>query len=286
MGCTADLITKIIIEQIAESGLKNLMCSITLVTLSIKNYVVTEVTVNMSGYKATDECLQRVREYFDNRQLVVRAQRIEAWPFPINSTTTAIRTSQNILLSHVTDLSLLIPKDVRATTFYENSQNYNMQVTTYSRNFPDMPMNTLDQQFFQMQLNASNLDLLFEATDEFEDALISPKNTVSRRLNLNIDLISFMITLQCKKNNNGALTFDGLDTQNQNLSEELYEAPIYQGERDCYYNVDLMGQRPPPQILSTIYNTFWLFGLAIGDSCVYDVNKTFDEVRSEIKGQK
>ncbi|KAA6391096.1 MAG: hypothetical protein EZS28_013376 [Streblomastix strix] len=177
MGCTADLITKISIEQITDSGLKNLMCNISLVILSIKNYVVTEVTANMSGYKATDDCLQRVREFYGNRLFVVPSQRVEAWSFPT--------------------------------------------ITTCGRNFPDMPMNTLDQQFFQMQLNASNLDLLFKATDEFEDALTIPRNTASRILNPHTDLTSFMITLQCEHNSNGALTFDGLDTQNQNVQVEL-----------------------------------------------------------------
>ncbi|KAA6359989.1 MAG: hypothetical protein EZS28_044484, partial [Streblomastix strix] len=156
--------------------------------------------------------------------------------------------------------------------------------TTCGRNFPDMPMNTLDQQFFQMQLNASNLDLLFEATDEFEDALTTPRNTASRRLNPHTDLTSFMITLQCERNSNGALTFDGLDTKNQNVSVELRGGPIYQGETDCYYNVDLMGKRPPPPILCTMHDTFWLFGPANGCTCVYDVNNTFDEVISQFEG--
>ncbi|KAA6387362.1 MAG: hypothetical protein EZS28_017112 [Streblomastix strix] len=247
MGCTADLIIKISIEQITDSGLKNLMYSISPVTLSIKNYVVTEVTANMSGYKATDDCLQRVHEFYANRPFVVPSRRVEAWSFPISAITTGIRTLQNIPLSHVTDLCLLFPKDARATTCYENPCYHKVQVTTCGRNFPDMPMNTLDQQFFQMQLNESNLDLLFEATDEFDDALTTPRNTPSRRLNPHTDLTSFMITLQCERNNNGALTFDGLDTNNQNVSVELRGAPIYQGNTDCYYNVDLMGKRPHHQ---------------------------------------
>ncbi|KAA6393527.1 MAG: hypothetical protein EZS28_010947 [Streblomastix strix] len=208
MGCTADLITKISIEQITDSGLKNQMCSISQVTLSIKDYVVTEVTANMSGYKATDDCFQRVREFYANRPFVIPSLRVEACSFLIRATTTGIRNSQNIPLS----------------------------------NFPNMPMNTLDQQFFQMQLNASNLDLLFEATDEFEDALTTPRNIASRRLNPHTDLISFQITLQCERNSNVALTFDGLDTWNQNVSVELRGAPIYQGDTYCYYGVDLMGK--------------------------------------------
>ncbi|KAA6384310.1 MAG: hypothetical protein EZS28_020164 [Streblomastix strix] len=80
-------------EQITEGGLKGLMCSITPVTLSIKNYVITEVTANMSGYKVTDVCFQRVREFYANRPYVIPSLRIEAWSFPTSATTAGIRTS-------------------------------------------------------------------------------------------------------------------------------------------------------------------------------------------------
>ncbi|KAA6392219.1 MAG: hypothetical protein EZS28_012250 [Streblomastix strix] len=162
MGCTADLITKISIEQITDSELKNLI------------------------------------------PFVVPSQRVEAWSFPTSVTTTGIKTSQNIPLYHVTDLKLL-----------------------------------------------------FEATYEFEDALTTSRNTASRRLNPHIDLTSFMITLQCKRNSNDALTFDELDTQNQ---------------------------IPPPPIICAIHDIFWLFRYANGGSCVDDVNNTFDEVIRQIEG--
>ncbi|KAA6364706.1 MAG: hypothetical protein EZS28_039767, partial [Streblomastix strix] len=250
LGCTADLITGLHAEPLTESGLKNLICDIKPVTISIKNYVITDVTANMAGYKATDACLNRVR----------------------------IRTSQNIPLSHVTDFCLLFPKDARATTCFENPCYQNIQVTTCGRNFPDMPMNILDQQFFQLQLNASNLDLLSEATEEFEEALSTPRNTATRRLNPHTDLTSFLITLQCERNSNGALTFDGLDIQNQNTSVELRGTPIYQGATDSYYKVDTSGKRPLPPILCTVHDTFLLFSPAAGGSCIYDTNHSFDEV--------
>ncbi|KAA6389569.1 MAG: hypothetical protein EZS28_014905 [Streblomastix strix] len=135
-----------------------------------------------------------------------------------------------------------------------------------------------------MQLNADNLDLLFEATDEFEDALTTPRNAASRRLNTHTDLTSFMITLQCERNSYDALTFDGLNTQNQNVLIELREVPIYQGDTDCYYSVNLMGKRQLPPILCTIHDTFWLFGPTNGGSCVYDVRNIFNEVVSQIEG--
>ncbi|KAA6332267.1 MAG: hypothetical protein EZS28_053297, partial [Streblomastix strix] len=66
-GCTADLITGLHAEPLTESGLKNLICDIKPVTISIKNYVITEVTANMAGYKATDACLNRVRQFYSQR---------------------------------------------------------------------------------------------------------------------------------------------------------------------------------------------------------------------------
>ncbi|KAA6389894.1 MAG: hypothetical protein EZS28_014578 [Streblomastix strix] len=169
-----------------------------------------------------------------------------------------IRTSQNIPLSHVTDFCLLFPKDARATTCFENPCYQNMQVTTSDRNFQVTPMNTLDQQFFQLQLNASNLVLLFEATDEFEDALTTPRNIATRRLNPHTDLTNFQITLQS--------------------SVELRGEPIYQGATDSYYNVDTSGKRQPHPILGTVYDSFWLFSQDAGGSCICYTNHSFDEV--------
>ncbi|KAA6373661.1 MAG: hypothetical protein EZS28_030812, partial [Streblomastix strix] len=68
-----------------------------------------------------------------------------------------------------------------------------------------------------------------------------------------------MVSLHCERNNNGTLTFDGLDTMNQNTSVELRGASIYQGVTDCYYNVDTNGKRPSSPILCTVHDTFWLF---------------------------
>ncbi|KAA6403040.1 MAG: hypothetical protein EZS28_001433 [Streblomastix strix] len=241
--CTADLITGLHAEQLTEPGLKNLICDIKPVSMSIKNYVITEVTANMAGYKATDACLSLVCQFYSQRPFVVLAQLVEIQPFPTSATLTGKRTSQNIPLSHVTDFCVPIPKDARATIYFENPCYQNILTT-----------------------------------GEFEDALTIPRNTATRRLNLRSDLSCFIETLQYGRNSNGALTFGGLDIKNQNISVELIGAPIYQGETDSFYNVDTSGMRPPPPILCTVHDTFRLFSPAAGGSCIYDTNHSFDEV--------
>ncbi|KAA6397063.1 MAG: hypothetical protein EZS28_007412 [Streblomastix strix] len=80
------------------------------------------------------------------------------------------------------------------------------------------------------------------------------------------------------RNSNGALTFDELDFQNQKTSVKFRGAPIFQEATDQYYSVHTSGKRPPLPIRCTVHDTFWLFSLAAGGSCIYDTNHSFDEV--------
>ncbi|KAA6371065.1 MAG: hypothetical protein EZS28_033407, partial [Streblomastix strix] len=265
IGCTSDLITGIRAEELTPSGLKNLVCDIKQVTVSVRNYIIEAVTANMCEYKASESCLNRVRQLYSNRPFVVPAQRIESWVFPSAASSAGIKTTQNIPLSHVTDMCLLFPKDAGHVTCYENPYYFDMQINTMNRNFPDFPMNTLNEQFFTVQLQANNLDNIFEACDEYEDSLATPRANRTRRYNPVSDYTSFFITIQCERNSNCALTFNGLDTQNQNTSIELKGHPIFAGEVDTYYNVDTNGKHPPPPILCTVHDTFWLFSLQVED---------------------
>ncbi|KAA6402909.1 MAG: hypothetical protein EZS28_001571 [Streblomastix strix] len=199
IGCTADLITGIRVEELTPSGLRNLVCDIKPVTVSVRNYIIKAITANI-------------------RPFVVPAQRIESWVFPSAASSAGIKTTQNIPLSHVTDMCLLFLKDARHVTCYENTCYFDMQINTMNRNFPDFPMNTPNEQFFTIQLQANNLDNIFEARDEYEDSLATSRANKTRRYNPVSDYTSFFITIQCERNNNGALTFDALDSKNQNTA--------------------------------------------------------------------
>ncbi|KAA6401770.1 MAG: hypothetical protein EZS28_002712 [Streblomastix strix] len=72
-----DLIIGLYVELLPESVLKNLVCNIKPITISIKNYVITEVTANMAGYKATDTCHNRVRQFKRQRPFIVLALPVE-----------------------------------------------------------------------------------------------------------------------------------------------------------------------------------------------------------------
>ncbi|KAA6360382.1 MAG: hypothetical protein EZS28_044090, partial [Streblomastix strix] len=98
-------------KELTPSGLKNLVCDIKPVTVSVRNYITEAVTATMCGYKASESCLNRVRQFYSNHPFVVPAQRIESWVFPSAASSAGIKTTQNIPLSRVTDMCLLFPKD-------------------------------------------------------------------------------------------------------------------------------------------------------------------------------
>ncbi|KAA6363641.1 MAG: hypothetical protein EZS28_040832, partial [Streblomastix strix] len=120
IGCTADLITGVRAEELTPSGLKNLVCDIKPVTISVRNYIISVDVSNMCGYKAQQECFNHVRQFYSSRPFVVPAQRIETWAFPSGATLTRLRISQNMPLYDVIDMCLLFPKDARQTTCFEN----------------------------------------------------------------------------------------------------------------------------------------------------------------------
>ncbi|KAA6402025.1 MAG: hypothetical protein EZS28_002455 [Streblomastix strix] len=282
IGCTADLITGIRAEELTLSGLKNLVCDIKPVTVSVRNYIIEAVTANMCGYKASETFLNRVCQIYQSRPFVVPVQRIESWVFPSATSSAGIKTIQNISLSHVTDICLLFSKDARHVTCYENPCYFDIQINSMNRNFSDFPKNTLNEQFFTMQLQANNLDNIFEACDEYEDPLATPRANKTRRYNPVSDYTSFFITIQCERNSNGALTFDGLDSKSQNTTIELKGHLIFAEEVDSYYNVDTNGKHPPPPILCTVHDTFWLISIRDGISCLYDTTHSFDQIIHQV----
>jgi hypothetical protein len=71
----------------------------------------------------------------------------------------------------------------------------------------------------------------------------------TRYANCLSDGTSFMWNVQCERNNAG-YTFDGIDSNGQNIPIQIKGQPLYSGANDTYYNVNAAGtiHPPPPQI--------------------------------------
>ncbi|KAH7817966.1 uncharacterized protein MONOS_14981 [Monocercomonoides exilis] len=180
----------------------------------------------------------------------------------------------------------LFQKDTRHWTTFDNPQYKELQLYIGDRRFPEKPLNTTDAMFFQMMLNASDLDSLFPATEEYEESLTSVKNNASEVFFPTTDETSFMFTTQCERSCGTGICFYGIHTGNTPVSVELRGTPIYSGETDTYYNVrdDLTqnARHPPAPLFNMVQQSFWIFSLKDGLNVQYVKDHTTEDVLSEL----
>ena len=86
----------------------------------------------------------------------------------------------------------------------------------------------------------------------YEDSIIMAKNDSGgiRYKNCLSDGTSFMFNIQCERNGAG-YTYDGFDSNGQNIAIQLKGQPIYTDDNDTYWNFANDGGKtnpPPPQI--------------------------------------
>ena len=205
---------------------------------------------NMYGFNVTSESLAKIRQLFDTPQ-VIPSQQLDYNAFPIAATAAGIQSTINMPVCNTTCISIMFPKYDNDYTVFENPVYNNLQLTVNGKNMPDEVVSSQGARFLQQQLIAGDLSGGLECTKEFEDSIVMAKNTSSgqRYHNCLSDGTSFMWNVQCERNNAG-YTFDGIDSQGQNIPIQIKGQPLYSGANDTYFNVDASGtvHPPPPQI--------------------------------------
>ena len=153
-----------------------------------------------------------------------------------------------------TCISVMFPKHDNDYTVFENPIYSNLQLTVNGTNMPDEVVDTQGARFLHQSLVASDLASGLECTEEFEDSLVMAKNVAgdgTRYHNSLSDGTSFMWNVQTERNHAG-YTFDGIDSNGQNIPIQIRGQPIFTGEgKDTYYYVDAADDNvhpPPPQI--------------------------------------
>ena len=239
----------------AELGFHTLQC----LGMSIRS-----LKSNMYGYGITDASKRSIIEELKN-PLYIPSQMLDYNAFPLAATPAGIQSTINMPLSNVSCISIMFPKHDNDLTIFENPCYDNLQLTVNGRNIPDETVNTLGARFLQYQLNASDLSGGLQCTREFEDSFIMVKNNASdggnRYINSLSDATSFMFNAQTERNGAG-YTYDGYDSNGQNVPIQLKGQPVYTGIKDTYYNVDLAGtQHPPPPQIWLCRDTFFIVSL-------------------------
>jgi hypothetical protein len=205
---------------------------------------------NMYGFNVRSESLEKIYNLFSTPQ-IIPSQQLDYNAFPIAATAAGIQSTINMPVCNTTCISIMFPKYDNDYTVFENPVYNNMQLTINGKNMPDEVVSSQGARFLQHQLIAGDLSGGLECTKEFEDSIVMAKNTSSgnRYNNCLSDGTSFMWNIQCERNNAG-YTYDGIDSNGQNIPIQIKGQPIYTGINDTYYNVNKEGTHhpPPPQI--------------------------------------
>jgi hypothetical protein len=213
----------------------------------------------MYGFKVQASTLDRIAQIFSTPQ-IIPSQQLDYNAFPIAATAGGIQSTINMPVTNTTCISVMFPKHDNDYTIFENPIYSNMQLNVNGVNMPDEVVDSQGARFLQQQLIASDLSGGLECTKEFEDSMVMAKNTESgtRYSNSLSDGTSFMWNVQCERNNAG-YTFDGIDSEGQNIQIQIRGQPIYTGINDTYYNVDASGTvHPPPPQLWLCRDTYFL----------------------------
>ena len=205
---------------------------------------------NMYGFNVTPESLNKIAQLFSTPQ-IIPSQQLDYNAFPIAATAAGIQSTINMPVTNTTCISIMFPKYDNDYTVFENPIYNNLQLTVNGKNMPDEVVSSQGARFLQQQLIASDLSGGLECTKEFEDSIVMAKNASggTRYANSLSDGTSFMWNVQCERNNAG-YTFDGIDSNGQNIPIQIKGQPLYSGANDTYYNVNAAGtiHPPPPQI--------------------------------------
>jgi len=248
-------------------------------TINLPSFTVAKCSCVIKGFKMDPQALEAERQKFMTEKFVIPAQKILMYPFTQAMTSTGLKSSQNIPLSHVTDFMVIFPKYSQQVTCWENPMLQNLQLNVLSSNYPFKPVSTIGPNWVQMQLQAADLaSFNLEATEEYENSLVVPRANEKQRLVPDTDLTSFVAIFPVERNSGAGLYFDGLDTNGQNTSVEIRGNPIYGGSLDTYYNVDTDNNHPPAPILALVQDTYWIFDARPNRIALYEVSREFNDV--------
>ena len=261
IGNDAEIINAFKYETMTIGGqeIKSVTATKGPVKLICNQLVVNSIKSNMFGFNVVTSTLDHIAQLFQTPQ-IIPAQQLDYNAFPISATGGGIQTTINMPVTNCTCISIMFPKHDNDFTVFENPIYQNLQLTVNGKNMPDEVVDSTGARFLQQQLIASDLDGGLECTKEYEDSIVMDKNTSNgtRYTNSLSDCSCFMWNVQTERGNAG-YTFDGIDSQGQNIPIQIKGNPKFTGLQDTYYNVDAAGTiHPPPPQIWLCRDTYWL----------------------------
>jgi hypothetical protein len=231
------------------------------VIFEVDEITVNDMRVTIPGYRCNDATKKALAEAFPiDNPWYIPSQQIEPLSMPKPNNQFSYDGSMSFVLNNVTDFILIFRKDGREFTCFENPMINGLQIIVENKNMPENPLCTIGEHFFSLVLQASDLDNLFEATEEYEHSLTKPLNNPDGTpiLRTLMDQTSFIPPIQAERSGRGYF-FDGMETGSKPANIRLKFTPIYQGPNDTY-----LFHNPPAPQMWLCRDTFFTFDTTNG----------------------
>ena len=234
-------------------------------TLTVNRMTITSCKSNMQGFGVCESTRAGIEDIL-REGLIIPSQKVDYHAFPIAPAANGIKSTLNIPLINITNMSIMFPKHHNDLTVFENPVYQNCFLNIGGKNFPDENVSTIGARFFESQLTAGDLDAItLSCTKEFEDSMTMPKNDSNgvRYKNTISDATSFVFNIQTERAN-GGYVYDGLDGGYGNIQIQVNGQPIYTGDNDTYFNVyepSGIVRHPPPTQLWLVRDTYFKLSL-------------------------
>ena len=239
----------------------------------IDELMVVEAWTDVKGYRASDAALSELQRHFSSEPFVVCAQKMESYSFPQGPDYSGLRCAMNVRFNRATDAVVLFPKDSRHRTIFTNIAYDKLQLQIGNQRYPEQLLSTDSPQFFEQQIQASDFDSMFSASEEFEHSMTDIMTDGERYLKPTTDNTSFIVLYEFERSGGSAANstwFDGISGVEK---VEISGSPIYPNF-DCYFN----GINTPAPILCTCCESWWLFRIVGGKvNCQYCAAHEFKE---------
>jgi hypothetical protein len=259
LGNTIDLIARVNWTVDANDRVDSVTYTRSAVQFGSTTISARQINAHIHGYQVTPRLKDFLRVYFAENIFVVPGEIVRHYSFPNTPSEGGIDTQVNITMTHVTEAIVLFPHSSHDITTFLNPKYKDLSLKFLDMNWPDTPINTTTESFFRSQLQAKQLDVLLQCSDEFENSyMVNVSGRLSERYYTPTDITNFAFSIPIEIPSTNALFAEGANST-QNAIIALTGNAIIQGEEECYHNVsetnvELVNKTPP--ILCLVSNTF------------------------------
>ena len=227
---------------------------------------------DLRGYEASSQTIVELRKFFSQHPFTVCAQRVERQQFGQGPTADGVlRADVSMKFRRVTDINILMPTNGLQHTVFTNPALADFQIQIGQARYPEQHISTLDPEFFEGQIQNSDFDSFFEATESYEHSLTDARADENGFRNPTTDDTCFVPIYSLERANAGELVFDGQRDATNNVKVEVTGHPLFQ-------NYVLYKDTTQPPVLCLTSDTYWIFRIYNGyPNCQYVIDHDYDQ---------